>query len=290
MKQETEGITYKIRTKGVYDYFQYVFNRIYERGNLYIAYVTDTDYIFKAIDYKRTLREVKNHDFSTPFVKTYNVFPFFDLTVDIQGLDDIPVKHLDEDPTWYLDSDLFESTIKITNHIMVEFILDEIVSQFDNSISGNFLITEEYFRYLERATEYGRRVSDIPHIGGQLTLLTDMSGDYNVIYDIEAYCRTTEYLNDEEDFIYLLAGNDNDGFFYKKEINFNERYTDSKTNPTYFMMQSYIPAREIYPDIIAQGDGVNTTFDSNTYGLLEHPEIVPNTFKVLYVHLSLIHI
>jgi hypothetical protein len=81
---------------------------------------------------------------------------------------------------WRLDTSSSEIS---TNHIGVEYWIDRIIPR--EKIEGGrivieeFLMTKEYLDYLDAGMEFGRRTKEVPHIGSQLAVQTDLTGLFN---------------------------------------------------------------------------------------------------------------
>lgn len=280
MRQETEGLIFKVRYKGSYEYFKYVFNRVYEKGQTYLMFINDTGGILqKGIDYEQSLENFLTHDITKPFVKVPPIFPTFDQKVERYTLDTPDLANFDTG--WRYDPYLVGQTLNITKHMVVEFTPTSLYNKEGGS--ELYLLTPKYFRYLERAinNKVQRKTTTIPHIGVQINLYTDESGDVFTIPDLEASCNVTT--NYSRDYVKVKAGNNEDGLFYERELSDNEIYT---LHPTYNLINTWVPARRIYPEVIAQGDGSNTEFDSEDalYDPLKYPTIEKKSFRVYWTH------
>jgi hypothetical protein len=81
---------------------------------------------------------------------------------------------------WRLDTDSSEIS---TNHIGIEYWIDRTIQrekiEGDKIILEEFLMTKEYLDYMESSMEFGRRVKEVPHIGSQISVQTDLTGLYN---------------------------------------------------------------------------------------------------------------
>jgi len=79
---------------------------------------------------------------------------------------------------WTLDTNDSQIT---TNHIGLEFYIDRIIRK--TAAAGTeekeFLMTNEYLNFIKVNTEYGRRAKEVPHIGSQLSVQTDLSGTFD---------------------------------------------------------------------------------------------------------------
>jgi len=81
---------------------------------------------------------------------------------------------------WRLDTSSSEIS---TNHIGIEYWIDRLIvreKKEGNSVrTQELLMSKEYLDYLDTSMEFGRRTKEVPHIGSQLSVITDLSGFYN---------------------------------------------------------------------------------------------------------------
>jgi hypothetical protein len=85
---------------------------------------------------------------------------------------------LDSDETlWKLDVNSSETT---TNHIGIEYWIDRIIYRESvkngQKISEELLMSKEYLDYLSVSMDFARRTKEVPHIGSQLSIITDTTG------------------------------------------------------------------------------------------------------------------
>jgi hypothetical protein len=78
---------------------------------------------------------------------------------------------------WRLDT---SSSVMSTNHIGIEYWIDRIIQREikdgNHIIFEDFLMTKEYLDYMDVSMEFGRRAKEVPHIGSQLSVQTDLTG------------------------------------------------------------------------------------------------------------------
>lgn len=275
MRQETKGLIFKVKYKGSYEYFKYVFNRVYEKGETYLCFIDGQGIIQKGIDYEEAVQEFLTHDATIPFIKVPHVFPTFDQKVARYTFDD--PERATFDTGWRFDPALIGQTLNITKHMMVEFQPTSLVSKEGSSES--YLLTAKYFRYLERAinNKIQRKTTTIPHIGVQITLYTDESENVFSINDLNSTCNVTPDYSRE--YGYVKAGDSINGYYYTRELSTNEAYT---LHPEYNLINTWIPARKIKPETITQGDGGTTIFDSDnaSYDVIQFPGIEKKSLRV----------
>ena len=95
---------------------------------------------------------------------------------------------LDDSPAFKLDT----SNSKISsNHIGLEYFIDRIIEKN----SKPYLMTDEYLLFLSENINWGRRCKEVPHIGSQLSVQTDLSGLTNAQYPNQDYSVPSLNLN-----------------------------------------------------------------------------------------------
>jgi hypothetical protein len=81
---------------------------------------------------------------------------------------------------WRLDTSSSEIS---TNHIGVVYWIDRIIqrekTEGSSVVLEYLLMTKEYLDYLNDSMEFGRRTKEVPHIGSQLSVQTDLTGLFN---------------------------------------------------------------------------------------------------------------
>jgi hypothetical protein len=81
---------------------------------------------------------------------------------------------------WRLDTSSSEIS---TNHIGIEYLIDRIIqrqkTEGDKIVSEELLMTKEYLDYMDACMEFGRRTKEVPHVGSQLSVQTDLTGLFN---------------------------------------------------------------------------------------------------------------
>jgi hypothetical protein len=79
---------------------------------------------------------------------------------------------------WRLDTSSSEIS---TNHIGIEYWIDRVIQRekIEGGVLEDILMTKEYLDYLDSSMEFGRRTKEVPHIGSQLVVQTDLTGLFN---------------------------------------------------------------------------------------------------------------
>jgi hypothetical protein len=89
---------------------------------------------------------------------------------------------------WTLDTNDNQITI---NHIGLEYYIDRIITKTVSTDEGvfekEFLMTNEFLNFIRVNTEYGRRAKEVPHVGSQLSIQTDLSGTFDSFAPGEPY-------------------------------------------------------------------------------------------------------
>lgn len=208
IQEEVASIVFKIKNKSTYNYYNYLFKLIPKTGNIYIIY-KDYAKLLRVADIYKTITYLDTHDFTQPFEYFLPIEHFDQYRDNEIELDASPLFYLDSPVAWYLDQDL---VIKPTKHLSLEYQINELFQKNGE----NYLLTKDYFAYLRKGANYGRRVVDIPHIGANLSIILDNSGVYDnqnpggsySVPDLELRSTTTP-LYDKETFNpkYIKFGN-----------------------------------------------------------------------------------
>jgi hypothetical protein len=81
---------------------------------------------------------------------------------------------------WRLDTSSSEIS---TNHVGIEYWVDRIIQrekiERSRVVIEELLMTKEYLDYMSTCMEFGRRTKEVPHIGSQLSVQTDLTGLFN---------------------------------------------------------------------------------------------------------------
>jgi hypothetical protein len=203
IKKEVKDIIFKIKNKSTYFYFNYIFRLIESKGDTYILY---NDYLtlVRAIDTSATLTNLNSHTLTEPFLGIIPFLHYDEFLQDPITLDGSKVDTLDQNPTWYLDQSSEEDPgIKPTNNLTIEYEVYQLYTENNKE----YIVLPNYLGYLRNAVEYGRKATNIPHIGVQVTGITDKSGYFNNIDSTKSYsipdlklkCSVSELYDDTRD-------------------------------------------------------------------------------------------
>jgi len=180
LRREVESIPFKILYKDTSILYESFYKALQRRGQVYSYYYRATseaivrnakDLFFEFSGQKVTepILHLSERNFTGEITKALKI----DTGVFLDAGSD----------TWNLDT--IDSSLT-TNHIAVELFLNELITK--NRINPltreeeelkEFLGTWDYFDYLQVNTDFSRRVIQVPHIGGQLSVLADSSGIVN---------------------------------------------------------------------------------------------------------------
>lgn len=194
LEQEVLSIAWKILNKSTVNGYNYIFKTMPYRGNVYNLYYDDIKLIH-AVNYPETITALGSHDPKTVF---YDFVPdlFFSAVDNLIRLDE--GNTLDEDPAWELDNGFYYI---YSAHLAIEAIMDRVLVED----STDYLMLPDYMAYLLEGSKYNRKATDVPHVGGQLNIVTDESGyfDYSLVapgpYSVDDLklksCMTPYYVN-----------------------------------------------------------------------------------------------
>lgn len=280
LKREANALSFMIRKKGTKDFFDHIFNRIYKKGFSYIFF-TDASLkrvsLFRALEIADVegsiLRELAAHDPTLPFTDVFPSIPFKEGLASSDTLDSVKQLTLDDTPAWALDSSLIARGVNNTTHVALEFMLSESVTI--NSVTQ--LVDNRYLEYLKNSIAFGRKVSQIPHFGVNLSCWF-LKGAGNVIsaLGMSTSCiagvgAEEAVLTDLYNRVQVMVGED---VVYEDFLSANEL-----TRTTSFDLLNFsIPANSCYPVEIA------TVINSNvlTYGGTFGRTVIPHSLRVYF--------
>ncbi len=226
LRKEVESIVFKIKNKSTYYYYDYIFKLIPYPGETFILF-QDHSHLIRAIDYPQTYTNLAEHDPTKPFTG-FETILHYDTTVNQPiELDANPLLYLDALILWYLDQDKF---ILPTNHIAVEYEIDRL---YTDDSGKEYLLYPDYFDYLRTSVDYGRKVVNVPHTGGNVSFIMEKNecydsynfgADYSIA-DIKSSAAVTNFLRapEERELIYLDEGetlDDTDSVWYLDQDDF----------------------------------------------------------------------
>ena len=165
LRQEVKNIGFKLFYKGTPTLYKSFFASIDRIGQVFIyIYSSASDQLFRSI--KIPMDSARVTDKNLPFL--------FESKNDYSGkienwltLDDGLI--IDNSPVWRLDT---SNSLMSSNHIGFEYFIDRIIERKGKE----YLMTNEYLMYIMENVEWGRRCKEVPHVGSQLSIQTDLSG------------------------------------------------------------------------------------------------------------------
>jgi len=206
VRQEVESIVFKIKNKATYSYYNYLFKLIPKKGTVYILF---QDYLtlVRAIDWSTTFTNLFTHDITKPFSNVESILHYDEYQDKPVELDALILFYLDSIEKWYLDQDI---VIKPTQHLAIEYQIDELLQNDNNE---DVLMRADYLAYMKEGVNYGRKVTNVPHVGFNVSFLMGEQGFFDTFSDDENYsipdlkiaCSVTDGYKDSipQDLIYL---------------------------------------------------------------------------------------
>ena len=184
LRKEVEAIPFKIKYKSTVRLYESFFKSLDRQGEIYVYYFKKTSdaLVRNAED---LLKNLVGYDLTTPYPHSSSHI-FTGQIEDALKLDTGLILDIEnEGVIWELDT--VESEIS-TNHLGLEFFIDRIITkevrdENDNLVNKEFLMTWEYMDFIQVNTDFSRRVKEVPHVGCQLTAITDSSGVYDNLSD-----------------------------------------------------------------------------------------------------------
>lgn len=292
VQQEVSSIVFKIKAKASYAYFNYLFKLIPRLGTTFILF-QDYLHLARAIDYTSTFTNLSTHDWSLPFTGVKSILHYDEYNDVPVSLDADPVLDLDSAIEWYLDQDVIT---KPTQHLVLEYIINSLVQ---NEKTENCLLTDKYLKYLATGVHYGRKVTNTPHVGFNISFLMHKDGDFahyssDAEYSIpllQVTCVATNNFDSstgtiEENFNTLVIGTGTNTFggdinnlaneIFRQEISTNQIEENS-----YWVGSGMYPYNSISNEILAVGDDSFTELSDT----LNYNNLAPGTLNISYYSL-----
>ena len=176
LREEVRTIPFKIYFKGTPTLYKSFFYAIDRYGEMFIyVYRADVDNIV------RSMFEPFDDAILTPQNLPFRHRSKGDFSGSIEDWLKLDTGlFLDAgDALWRLDTSASEIS---TNHIGLEYFIDRIIVRKDLDLITNieteneYLMTKEYLDYMNQSIEFARRTKEVPHIGSQISVQTDVSG------------------------------------------------------------------------------------------------------------------
>lgn len=290
-KSEIDSIAYRIKRKTTYPGYDYIFKSIPIVGYVYNIFWDEVSMV-KAWDETAIETALAAHDLSVPFTLLYPEYYYSFFENDPFLLDD----GYTLDDNFYLDR---ASTISLTHHLAIEIVPVSLMFTVDSS--EPYLMTNTYLDYVKYYTDYTRKATEAPHVGVQISLITDTSRYYNnlnggleyTVPDLRANFAVTQNFTSfiqDQTFKYLVAGtglakmygvgetlgpiDDLDEELFEKELSENE----SSDEGDYYKINSYVPTGTVKNNVLFVGDG--STFTRSGY--TKYKNIIPKSFVLTY--------
>jgi hypothetical protein len=177
LREEVRSIPFKIFHKGTATLYISFISAVDRLGEVFV-YIYREDLGGIAKNMKSPLSEAEN----TPQNKPFRHRSLGDFSGTIKTWISLDNEyHLDAgESLWRLDISSSEIS---TNHIGIEYWIDRIIQrekkEGGHKVLEELLMTREYLDYVDASMEFGRRTKEVPHIGSQLSVQTDLTGLYN---------------------------------------------------------------------------------------------------------------
>jgi hypothetical protein len=177
LREEVRSIPFKIFYKGTATLYTSFITSVDRLGEMFVyTYREDLDRI------ERSMKSPFSEAEATPQNKPFRHRALGDFSGTIKtwiSLDN--GYNLDAgESLWRLDTSSSEIS---TNHIGIEYWIDRIIQrkkiEGEHSVLEELLMTKEYLDYMDANMEFGRRTKEVPHIGSQLSVQTDLTGLFN---------------------------------------------------------------------------------------------------------------
>lgn len=172
-RQEILAIPFKIKFKGTATLYKSFFLATKRVGQIFIYYFQSAS--------NALIRYAKDPIVNLLVIPPGKTFAYLSSN-DFSGFVEDQL-HLDAglrldvgDPLWVLDTKNSQIT---SNHIGLEYVIDRVIKKTSNGAEKEYLMTAEYLNFISVNMEYGRRAKEVPHVGSQLNVQTDLSGTFD---------------------------------------------------------------------------------------------------------------
>ncbi len=272
LRKEVLNTVFKITSKGTYEHFKFILNKISKKGEYYLLFVDDLGNLFRGINSDEVFKHLLNHNKEDVFLDFKPFFPFSDQLATTKKLD----SGLFLDSSEFLDDALIPTSVTLTNYTALELNPKE-----SRLVDGEkYYAVKEDFLYLMRAYEYGRGSSEVPHSGVQLNFITNKSEKNIKVVDINIKSKVrpkfNTFVGNKFQIFKYIRLSSNLEIFVEREIYENEIHEIDD----FYMVSCSIPGRYISPDnsVNYVGDGINTDFEDS---ITKFPPI-PKSIRVSY--------
>lgn len=177
LRREVESVPFKILYKGTAILYKSFAKSLDRNSEMFIYFYKSSSQMLVR-DSQNPLLTLPGQDPTLPFTlksdENFTGFVEENLVIDSGLLLDVE----SGGSIWTLDTS--NSQIS-SNHFAIEFVVDRIITKQtrdanDNLVTKEYLMTQEYLAYIMGNVEFARRAKEVPHIGSQLTCITDLSG------------------------------------------------------------------------------------------------------------------
>lgn len=287
------AIQFRIKNKTNRISYDYIFKTVPYDGQLFIMYWATTKLLRAAesigtIDGLLALAD-PSVPFQYPAIQNYSQFLYSQIQLDTGRILDDP------SAPWHLDT--LYSTLK-TNHIAVEYSIEKLITEN----SSNYLMTSTYLDYLANAVDYTRKVTEIPHVGCNLSILVDnteyfdsyVHGSTYSVTDTQVKASVTDtYVeaNPATDIVKLVAGTGSQTLPAFGTISptwpitlanqcISDTFVTDQTNETANWKYAIgrFPANTVTDEAITTGNGTVMTISHTSV----YPNIKPYSFKLYF--------
>lgn len=168
LQKEIESIAFRKKFKTTYKGYEFSYKNIAWDGEVFLLYTENSA--------NKLIRSISSLMIAS--LDEMEVFGYPLKLEAIDSIDSIIVEELyyDQNPPIYYEElnmiyDMSSSQIA-TRHVALEYFLDRIVEEEGKE----YLITNDYLRFLFDKANYNRRAVEVPHVGAQISLVMDKTG------------------------------------------------------------------------------------------------------------------
>jgi len=297
--QETGVVTDRVKYKTTYLGYNIIFDESGRKGQTFLWYWNGYRLVRAYSGSNFTAIVAQDYSLPFEFVAEQNYASFLFATMYLDQT--TPSVTLDNPVPWFLD----QATFKVsTKHIGCEYFIDQVIL---NPLDSNnpYLMTKEYLSYLLNGMLYNRGITDVPHVGCQLSLMCDNTGYFDNAFtagntyslpDLQMKCSILpanfDYVNNIAVLAYMKIGTGTQGLKNKAgsgtyptdlqipvyKLSFEQDST--AINSSWILAYGDFFGNKVNLETIGTGDGTTTSF---SYSML-HTPILPGSIVITYIN------
>jgi hypothetical protein len=197
LRREVEAIPFKIANKATVPLYESFYKSLSRDGQVFIYYYkSSSGGIVRSANNPLT-NLVGSINPRLPYRYDSDQNYSGEVSNELQLDSGLDLDTLSSGKYWTLDTITLQTS---TCHIGIEMIIDRLVTKITSDPSGGpisttFLLTNGFFDFIQKNFNFTRRVTEVPHVGAQLSILMDTSHKIDTVLVPRTYTVPTLNLN-----------------------------------------------------------------------------------------------